>query len=162
MIISRWHCNKSPIKNNVITNNWLSLDDMIEEDQTNRLNADQKVLIKDLFSQGVKHKMKVNISRQLSRPSGKERWEASQPPDVSNIPVWTRQLSVTSRADFETSLAETEAEELAGLESEVKKGNSDHTSSPQPSPPPQPQSCSSVDRVNRGPLDWTKFMIEVN
>ena len=44
---------------------------MIEEDQTNRLNADQKVLIKDLFSQGVKHKMKVNLGRQLSRPSGK-------------------------------------------------------------------------------------------
>ena len=46
---------------------------MIEEDQTNRLNADQKVLIKDLFSQGVKHKMKVNLGRQLSRPSGRER-----------------------------------------------------------------------------------------
>ena len=46
---------------------------MIEEDQTNRLNADQKVLIKDLFSQGVKHKMKVNLGRQLSRPSGRAR-----------------------------------------------------------------------------------------
>ena len=50
---------------------------MIEEDQTNRLNADQKVLIKDLFSQGVKHKMKVNLGRQLSRPSGRESSEAS-------------------------------------------------------------------------------------
>ena len=48
---------------------------MIEEDQTNRLNADQKVLIKDLFSQGVKHKMKVNLGRQLSRPSGREMSE---------------------------------------------------------------------------------------
>ena len=50
---------------------------MIEEDQTNRLNADQKVLIKDLFSQGVKHKMKVNLGRQLSRPSGRESSETS-------------------------------------------------------------------------------------
>ena len=50
----------------------LSLDDMIEKDQTNRLNSDQKVLIKNLFSQGVKHKMKVNIGRQLSsKPSGR-------------------------------------------------------------------------------------------
>ena len=53
----------------------LSLDDMIEKDQTNRLNSDQKVLIKNLFSQGVKHKMKVNIGRQLSsKPSGRN-WE---------------------------------------------------------------------------------------
>ena len=53
----------------------LSLDDMIEKDQTNRLNSDQKVLIKNLFSQGVKHKMKVNIGRQLSsKPSG-TNWE---------------------------------------------------------------------------------------
>ena len=61
---------------------------MIEEDQTNRLNADQKVLIKDLFSQGVKHKMKVNISRQLSRPSGRERDRRGQRPLSLMFPLF--------------------------------------------------------------------------
>ena len=146
---------------------------MIEEDQTNRLNADQKVLIKDLFSQGVKHKMKVNLGRQLSRPSGRERTVSTristldnssvstQSPEVSSISVWTKQLSVTSRADFESSLAETEAEESSGLESEANKGNSDHKPQPPPSPT-TPQNFSSVDRANRRPLDLTKLMILMN
>ena len=86
---------------------------MIEKDQTNRLNSDQKVLIKNLFSQGVKHKMKVNLGRQLSsKPS-----------------VWTRQLSVTSRAELE-SQAEEITEEMTE-DSEAKKGTSDHITLPQ-------------------------------
>ena len=86
---------------------------MIEKDETNRLNSDQKVLIKNLFSQGVKHKMKVNLGRQLSsKPS-----------------VWTRQLSVTSRAELE-SQAEEISEETSE-DSQVNKGNSDHIALPQ-------------------------------
>lgn len=40
-------------------------------DEASHLNAGQKGMIKELFSQGVKHKMKVTLARQLSKTSSK-------------------------------------------------------------------------------------------
>jgi len=45
------------------------VDDVMNTDEASHLNAGQKGMIKELFSQGVKHKMKVTLARQLSKTS---------------------------------------------------------------------------------------------
>ena len=58
-------------------------------DESSHFDQNQKNSIKDLFSQGVKHKMKVNFVRSLS----------------------TRQHSVTSRNDLENENGDNEEED---------------------------------------------------
>ena len=46
-----------------------SLDEVMNTNEAAHLDARQKAMVKDLFSQGVKHKMRVNLVRQMSKTS---------------------------------------------------------------------------------------------
>ena len=52
-------------------------DEVMSTDEAAHLDETHKAMIKDLFSQGVKHKMRVNLVRQISKPSSKKRWNES-------------------------------------------------------------------------------------
>ena len=46
-----------------------SIDEVMNTNEAAHLDARQKAMVKDLFSQGVKHKMRVNLVRQMSKTS---------------------------------------------------------------------------------------------
>ena len=61
------------------------------------LDERQKAMVKDLFSQGVKHKMKVNLVRQISKTSSSTNLNDVTPscPTISA----SRHPSISSRQD---------------------------------------------------------------
>jgi len=55
------------------TNIQTIVDEVMNTDEAAHLDVGQKSMLKDLFSQGVKHKMKVNLVRQFSKTSSTSR-----------------------------------------------------------------------------------------
>lgn len=70
------------------TNIHTIVDEVMNTNEAAHLDARQKAMVKDLFSQGVKHKMRVNLVRQMSKTS------TSRHPSISS-----RQDSVMERDD---------------------------------------------------------------
>ena len=45
-------------------------DDIMNSDEVNYLADEERTKIRELFSQGIKHKMKMNVVRKMSKSSG--------------------------------------------------------------------------------------------
>ena len=50
-------------------------DEVMNTEEAAHLDERQKAMVKDLFSQGVKHKMRVNLVRQISKTSSSAKFE---------------------------------------------------------------------------------------
>ena len=64
---------KQQYKQQIITLSiaWLNrLDDILNSEELQQLGVEEKDKIRELFDQGVKHKMKMNFVRQMSKTSG--------------------------------------------------------------------------------------------
>lgn len=77
----------------------------MDTEEASKFDEEQKTLIKDLFSQGVRHKMKTKFVRSLStsRPSGEIIGNGVKCTlELSSIVVTSRQQSLSSRVDVDS------------------------------------------------------------